>query len=419
VFYILRLARDDIGYLPLNICEQGGLPAYTDARLQLEQDTASRALIPIGGRFWSGVVARQGASKPMDSCSQGRDVCKDFEPSDFRTCETGVAVASPSMYYGRGGLVAVRRKSNEHLAGSRHMSRYWRHVTEQGAGVGALLGLVSTTVARTIAEKAGKHTTDPPAVGASVRRGIHLPDVSLQRDFVRFCGGDPARYSGFTPPHLFSQWVLPVALRFAERLPYAPLAVVNLGCDLKIHGPIPQSGRVEVQCTLTHLETNADRVKITLRLATLFKNEALLTCGLHLLARLSKPPSPSRREKEQLLVAANARELTRRSLRRDAGLEFAQLTGDFNPIHWSAAYARVAGFRSNILHGFCSLSLATEALVTARLSGDWRAIRRLDARFLAPLTLPHTVGVYWDNGSLAVGDGVGGPAYMAARVELA
>lgn len=300
------------------------------------------------------------------------------------------------------------------------MSRYWRHVAEQRAGLGALLGLVGTTVVRGVGERWYKHEPRTPLLGTSVRRKVVLPDSSLQRDFVRFCGGETGRYTGFTPPHLFSQWVLPVVLRFAERLPYAPLAVVNLGCDLKIHKPLPASGRVDVQCTLTHLDVNDERAKVTLALATLFNNEAHLTSDLHLLARLGKPTGgASKREREQVFVGASARELSRRYVRADAGFEFAQLTGDFNPIHWSAAYAQMVGFRSCILHGFGSMSLAVEALVGARLCGDWQAIRRVNARFLAPLTLPRSVGVFWDDGVLAVGDAVRGPAFMSALVDLA
>jgi hypothetical protein len=298
------------------------------------------------------------------------------------------------------------------------MSRYWQHVTHQRAGIGALLGLVSTTVTRGIAKSGSSQTTPtPPVLGASARSTVSLPPVGLQRDFVRFCGGEPSRYNGFTPPHLYSQWVLPVALRFAERLPYAPLSVVNVGCDLKVHKPLPAQGLVDVQCTLTALDVNDERVKMTLGLATLFKNEAYLTSALHLLVRLTKTSGSS--VKREPVVVPAGRELARRRLRRDAGLEFAQLTGDFNPIHWSSTYARMVGFRSNILHGFGSMSIAVEALVTARLSGDWQAIRRVSARFLAPLTLPHEVGVFWGNNStVAVGDAVAGPAYMLADVEL-
>lgn len=301
------------------------------------------------------------------------------------------------------------------------MSRYWRHVKEQRAGLEALAGLIGTTVARGIGGRlARKKPAPPPALGTCIRRGVTLPPAALQRDFVRFCGGDPSRYSGFAPPHLFSQWVLPVALRFAEQLPYAPLAVVNLGCDVRIHKPLPAAGSVEVQCTLSHIDVNDERAKVTLALATLFNKEAYLTCDLYLLARLSRASSGgAKRERQRVLVGAQAVELARHRLQGDAGLEFAQLTGDFNPIHWSATYAKSVGFQRKILHGFGSLSLAVEALVSARLCGDFRAVRRIDSRFLAPLVLPRSVGVFWDNGVLAVGDAPSAPAYMSAQVELA
>ena len=45
-----------------------------------------------------------------------------------------------------------------------------------------------------------------------------------------------------------------------------------------------------------------------------------------------------------------------------AGLEFAFLTGDFNPVHWVRRYARAAGFASPILHGFAMMARTMESL---------------------------------------------------------
>lgn len=249
-----------------------------------------------------------------------------------------------------------------------------------------------------------------------------LPHVELQRDFVRFCGGDPARYSGITPPHLFSQWALPVALTLARQFPYPPLAVVNLGCSLSLEGMLPDRGHVDVQCTLADLSEADDKVRLTLRILTLFERDVRLRAELRLLVRLpAAKQAPVRerdkRERHPSLVPGDARELARRRLSADAGLEFAQLTGDFNPIHWVAGYARMVGFKAPIIHGFGSLAIAFEALVQGRLCGRVADVRRVDAEFNAPLVLPREVGVFLHDGTLFVADAPLGPAYMTARVE--
>lgn len=255
-----------------------------------------------------------------------------------------------------------------------------------------------------------------------MRRRVTLPSVSLQKDFVRFCGGDPSRYADRTPPHLFSQWALPVALTLARRLPYPPLTVVNLGCSLRVDGQLPPRGEVDVRCTLTELVEEASKVRLTLSLLTLFDDEVKLRCELHLMVRLpdagNVPRTGPKRPREVICAPPDARELVRRRLTADAGLAFAELTGDFNPIHWIAPYARMSGFKGPILHGFGSLGIAIEGLVSGRLCGRIDDLRRIDADFTAPLLLPRQIGVFSRGDKLWVADAASGPAYMAARVEL-
>jgi acyl dehydratase len=254
----------------------------------------------------------------------------------------------------------------------------------------------------------------------TVRRQVQLPPIALQQAFVRFCGGEPSRYAGRTPPHLFSQWILPAALSLAKRLPFPPLSVVNLGCCLRVDGPLPDRGEVSVHSTVTDVSERDGKVRLTLGLLTLVQQEVRLRAQLRLLVRLpgdSNHAGP-KTKRETPVVPEGARELLRRRLGADAGLAFAQLTGDFNPIHWSPRYARMVGFKSSILHGFGSFALAYEGLVSGRLSGRFDDLRRIDAEFAAPLLLPREIGVFSRGDELWVADAPSGPAYMAARVEL-
>jgi acyl dehydratase len=122
-------------------------------------------------------------------------------------------------------------------------------------------------------------------------------------------------------------------------------------------------------------------------------------------------------------VPEDARELGFWRLRADAGLDFAKLTGDFNPVHWVPAYARAFGFRNCILHGFATMARAMEGLHRGLLSGDTGRIRTLDVQFTSPLVLPARVGLYVAHGDdgarrVWVGDGRGGRAQLAGTFEL-
>ena len=118
----------------------------------------------------------------------------------------------------------------------------------------------------------------------------------------------------------------------------------------------------------------------------------------------------------------HATELARWRLRLDAGLDFAKLTGDFNPVHWVTPYARAFGFRNRILHGFSTMARAIEGLNRNLFAGSIKGLRTFDCKFTRPLVLPAKVGLYIHDGEdgtqqVFVGDAPGGPAYLVGSFE--
>jgi acyl dehydratase len=70
-----------------------------------------------------------------------------------------------------------------------------------------------------------------------------------------------------------------------------------------------------------------------------------------------------------------------------------RLSGDLNPIHADPAAAAKAGFTQPILHGLCSMGLATRALIESLCEGDSRRVRAVSLRFSKPLFPGETVAV--------------------------
>lgn len=62
-----------------------------------------------------------------------------------------------------------------------------------------------------------------------------------------------------------------------------------------------------------------------------------------------------------------------------------RLSGDYNPIHADPAMARKAGFERPILHGLCSLGVATRAVLRACCDDVPERLRSLKLRFSAPV----------------------------------
>jgi acyl dehydratase len=60
---------------------------------------------------------------------------------------------------------------------------------------------------------------------------------------------------------------------------------------------------------------------------------------------------------------------------------YAGASGDFNPIHIDAEFAKAVGLPSNILHGLYSMGLVARANAQGLAGGDPRALKRLSVQF--------------------------------------
>ena len=292
-----------------------------------------------------------------------------------------------------------------------------RHILEHGpmlralgaTAIGALRGAKPAAAAK------------PQAPGTWFEDEIKPPSDALVRTFVATTGGDTASYRGVLPPQLFPQWALATASKALATVPYPLARIVNAGCRLDIRDRIPAGEPLVVRAQLASIDENESRVVLTTRIETGTRSSRdALVAELRAYVPLSNGErKKSKDHSEPPRVPLGVRELARARLAANAGLDFAKLTGDFNPIHWIAPYARAAGFRGCILHGFGTFAIAASAVVRSQLSGDVGGLRSLDVRFTRPLLLPARVGTYvTTTGEIFVGDAPGGTAYLAGRYQI-
>jgi acyl dehydratase len=69
----------------------------------------------------------------------------------------------------------------------------------------------------------------------------------------------------------------------------------------------------------------------------------------------------------------------------DQTRRYAEASGDANPIHLDEAVARSAGLPGVIVHGMCTLAVATKAAVDGPAGGDPERVARVKARFAKPV----------------------------------
>jgi acyl dehydratase len=285
-----------------------------------------------------------------------------------------------------------------------------KHILHQGPvlralGRAALSGLL---------QRAPRQAAPPATPGREIQATLPARPEALVRDYLRHVGGDPAAYRGTVPAHLFPQWGFPLAARTLEGLPYPLIKVMNGGCRLEMNAPLPAGEELLVSARLEGIDDDGRRAILHQRIVTSTKSapEAVVAHLYAYVPLAAKEGSEPKKPKERARVPEAARELAFWRIGPRAGLAFATLTGDFNPVHWVPAYARAFGFRSVILHGFSTLARAVEGLNRALFAGAVQRLRTIDVRFVKPLVLPARVGLYTAGSRVFVGDAPGGGAYL-------
>jgi hypothetical protein len=250
-----------------------------------------------------------------------------------------------------------------------------------------------------------------------------LPPVPLEiiRDYIRHVGGDPGWYRNRIPAHFFPEWGFPLGERALEGLGYPLVRGMNAGCRIENRAPLPSGVPLEVRARIESIDDDGRRAIVVQKVITgTSKVPDALVCEMRVFIPLTKggKDGEAKKPKARPTVPSDAHEIAFQRIPDNAGLDFAKLTGDFNPIHWLAPYARASGFRSVILHGFSTFARAIEALNRSRFAGDPTKLKVIDARFSRPLVLPARAGIYVTNdGGIWVGDAPGGGAYLEGRFE--
>lgn len=209
---------------------------------------------------------------------------------------------------------------------------------------------------------------------------IPAPKAELVHAYAQWSGADPSRYTDILPPHLLSQWALPAASRVLRQSRYEIARVINQGVDMVVNGTLPLGEDILVQARLASLseENNRARVSVEILSGTSQQPDAVVAT-LHVTFILGPKQHSGTREvpPEPAWETVGQWE----TLPRD-GLNFALLTGDFNPIHWIDVAGKMSPFKAKVLHGFGMFVRTYEVLAQEG------PVRSMGVRFLKPVPLP-------------------------------
>ncbi len=240
---------------------------------------------------------------------------------------------------------------------------------------------------------------EPPALpglyarGALPRRvtGKRLPALGLRCElsaearrlqrYRELCGFADNAYLPPTYPHVLA-FALQMKLLTDRRFPFPLLGLVHLENRIRVLRPLGGYGPFTVSVHTQALRGHDKGAQFSLitrlhdQLGLLWEGDSGILCrGVQIEGEAPDPAAP---------VELPMRELARWTAPANIGRRYARVSGDYNPIHLSAASARLFGFPRAIAHG-----LWLKARSLAALEGLLPAAGcAVTVRFQQPVRLP-------------------------------
>ena len=211
-------------------------------------------------------------------------------------------------------------------------------------------------------------------------------DVDPQRlaAYRKVCGFADNGLLPPTYPHILG-FALQMQLLTASNFPFPLLGLIHLSNRIRVLRPLGGVSRARVSVQVQNLQPHAKGATFDLvttlddQLGTLWEAQSQMLCrGV----KLDGEPV-----EEALASTLMLSEVEDWKAPSDIGRQYARVSGDYNPIHLSAASARFFGFPTAIAHGLWLKARTLAAL------GEQLAVSNVDiaVQFKKPVRLPSEV----------------------------
>lgn len=213
-------------------------------------------------------------------------------------------------------------------------------------------------------------------------------DVDPQRlaDYRKVCGFTDNGLLPPTYPHILA-FALQMQLLTSKDFPFPLLGLIHLSNRIRVLRPMGGLHRARLSVNVQNLQPHAKGATFDLvttlddQLGTLWEAQSQMLCrGV----KLEGEPV------EEVLASSLAlTQVAQWQAPADIGRRYAKVSGDYNPIHLSAASAKLFGFPSAIAHG-----LWNKARTLAALEDHLPASNiEIDVQFRKPVRLPSEVSL--------------------------
>lgn len=224
-----------------------------------------------------------------------------------------------------------------------------------------------------------------PPVDLEARVQCARAEPKALQAYRSICGFVPGEVLPPTYPHILATGVH-LAMLGSRAFPVRVAGLVHLANRIELLEPIPSQASLSLYCTLTGPEDTELGQEFSLTTTARRRSQPVWRETMRFLARSPRPGRRSGR-KRRSQGPGDAPILACWGAPTDIGRRYAQVSGDFNPIHLFAATAKLFGFERAIAHGMWSLARSTASL--APYAGE--RPMTLEVRFRRPLLLPGEV----------------------------
>ncbi|OUS24237.1 hypothetical protein A9Q99_25220 [Gammaproteobacteria bacterium 45_16_T64] len=226
-----------------------------------------------------------------------------------------------------------------------------------------------------------KKSANNPNSFPVISERVASPSTKLIEHYLRWAGVTGDRYKGHIPPHMFTQFAMPICSQQIEMTRYNIGGIINQGCGMTIYNSIPLGKDLQVDCEVVSVTEDNGRARLHQRLAVAaVGGEKAIDVDFYTAFIIGKGVKKAKEAPEPMEFSSQGSW----SASSNDGLEFGILTGDLNPIHWIGPVAKMSAFKSKVLHGF-GMFVRTFELIQQSSSED---IRSIDVKFISPVKLP-------------------------------
>jgi acyl dehydratase len=225
--------------------------------------------------------------------------------------------------------------------------------------------------------------------GAAVVQPDHMLDYSEATDdpSVAYRGSDAV-----APPLFHARLMRDALFALMQHPGLAPdfSRLLHVGYDVHATRPLRPWDVLQVRSVLDHAAQKGAGLLLSGRLVGLVAGEAVIEAHsvFFVPGQQRAAPGVSAGPPPPALPSAPKAPPDHRVdwvMGADQSLRYAAASLDDNPIHLDPAAARAAGHPDVVVHGLCTLARAAQTLLARVAFGDPRGMRRLGARFVAPV----------------------------------